>query len=381
VQRPLAGRVETPVAGVSAVDAARLTAIPERGSAELRTGALTALAALATRPVTPVLDRVAALPVDLLRASMGALVDPAGVLSMPEVPRRAPASTEGLLDALQPSRTVRAALRGRLQLSDAMRARWPGESLRPIMAAPRFDRPMYEALHDHDRDWLVPGLGLMPENDFVTVLETNPAFVESFLVGLSDEMGRELLWRGYPTDRRGTCFWRFWDRDQDELRQPIHRFAPGSALASHVAIGGEGGDGAGGPRAAIVIRSELVRRFPDLVVEVVRNLGTDREPAFETADTPQQAARQLFAAHLEPDIAIIGVDLSIDELARPDAHWWILVAEHPSAIRFERPDDAQVGDQRFLGPAGAPNSAAFAAARLHDPTRVAFRATDLIRRA
>jgi len=25
-------------------------------------------------------------------------------------------------------------------------------------------------------------------------------------------MGRELLWRGYPTDQRGTCFRRFWDR-------------------------------------------------------------------------------------------------------------------------------------------------------------------------
>ena len=33
-------------------------------------------------------------------------------------------------------------------------------------------------------------------------LETRRAFIEAVLVGLNHEMGRELLWRGYPTDQR-----------------------------------------------------------------------------------------------------------------------------------------------------------------------------------
>lgn len=377
------GRVTTPITGVSALDPSNLTRIPQRdtdaGPAvdEARGRALASLAALAPRPVTPVLDRVAGLRLDQLRASVELLVDPAAVLTLPEVPRRAPASVGGLLEVLQPSRTVRAALRGRLVLSDAIRARWPMENLlRPIMAAPRFNRPMYEALNDYDRDWLVPGLGLLPADDFVTVLETNPAFVESFLVGLSDEMGRELLWRGFPTDRRGTCFWRFWDREQDELAEPIHRFVR-TALGRHVTTGGDGGSS---PRAAIVVKSELVRRFPDLIIDVVRNQGTADAPVFETEASPQQAARELFAAFLAPDIAILGIDLSIDELDRPESDWWILVAEHPTAIRFERPDDAAVGTATFLPAGGSVDGASFAADRLHDPTRVAFRATDLIRR-
>ena len=32
------------------------------------------------------------------------------------------------------------------------------------------------------------------------------------MAGLNHEMARELLWRGYPTDQRGTVFRRFWDR-------------------------------------------------------------------------------------------------------------------------------------------------------------------------
>ena len=31
------------------------------------------------------------------------------------------------------------------------------------------------------------------------------------MVGSNHEMGRELLWRGYPTDQRGTYFAQFWD--------------------------------------------------------------------------------------------------------------------------------------------------------------------------
>ena len=111
------------------------------------------------------------------------------------------------------------------------------------MAAPRFDRPMYQALDNYDRDWLVPGLGTLPEPELVTLLSANDAFTEAFLVGLSDEMGRELLWREYPTDTRGTYFHRFWDPSKDELAQAIHRFKH-SGLGSHVTIGPPGQSGA-----------------------------------------------------------------------------------------------------------------------------------------
>src|SRR5205807_941078 len=50
----------------------------------------------------------------------------------------------------------------------------------------------------------------VPPNS-VSLAVTNRRFVEAYLVGLNHELGRELLWNGYPTDQRGTTFARFWD--------------------------------------------------------------------------------------------------------------------------------------------------------------------------
>lgn len=345
-----------------------------------RDASIKALADLPHVSVAPVLDRVSQLPVDTLRAGLDALVDQSAVLTLPATPRR-PAlavDTASLAATLDPSRTVRSALAGRLTLAPGLRERWRGRDLlTPIMAAPHFDRPMFEALRDLGDDWLVPGLGLVARDDFVTVLETNATFMEAFFVGLSDEMGRELLWRGYPTDRRGTYFRRFWLHDRDELSTPIHAFSA-DPLGRHVAAGGSA---AASPRAVIVVKSELVRRFPDLIIEAVRDQGSDHDPypTFETDASPQVTAAQLFAVHPADDVALVGLDLSVDDLRDPAQRWWIAIAEHPGATRFERPEDDQLApDLRFLPAGTATDAAAFALDHLHDPTRVAFPATDLI---
>ena len=118
---------------------------------------------------------------------------------------------------------------------------------------------MYEAVDAYNREWLVPGLGTIDKPDFVTLLVTNPVYTEALLVGLSDEMGRELLWRGYDTDQRGTYFFRFWDAFNDELAAPIHAFGS-TALGTHL------GGASAGSRVVLVIRGELLRRYPDAII-------------------------------------------------------------------------------------------------------------------
>ena len=88
------------------------------------------------------------------------------------------------------------------------------------MAHPRFPYPMYEPLHRYDREWMVPGLGLIPRPDMATLLQTNNSFIEAYLVGLNHEMARELLWREYPTDQRGTYFSSFWTGRAGARRRP-----------------------------------------------------------------------------------------------------------------------------------------------------------------
>jgi hypothetical protein len=84
-----------------------------------------------------------------------------------------------------------------------------------VMAYPQLNEPMSGKLATHDRQVFLPGADDIP-NDCVLLLKTNPRFVESFMAGLNAEMGRELLWRGFPTDRRGTPFRYFWDRVDDK---------------------------------------------------------------------------------------------------------------------------------------------------------------------
>src|SRR5262249_45843215 len=66
------------------------------------------------------------------------------------------------------------------------------EHLIPAMAYPDFDDPMYEGLRDISPELLLPNIELIPQNT-ITLLDTNPPFIESYMVGLNCEFGKELL--------------------------------------------------------------------------------------------------------------------------------------------------------------------------------------------
>ncbi|MCK5312043.1 MAG: hypothetical protein KAJ62_08035, partial [Desulfobacteraceae bacterium] len=85
-----------------------------------------------------------------------------------------------------------------------------GDSLDPLMAAPEFPQPMNESLLELSKNLFLPGIEKIKPNT-IGLLETNPRFLEAFMCGLNHELGSELLWRGYPTDQRGSYFRQFWD--------------------------------------------------------------------------------------------------------------------------------------------------------------------------
>ena len=79
-------------------------------------------------------------------------------------------------------------------------------------------------------------------------METNQKFIESYMLGLNHEFSRELLWREYPTDQRGSYFRQFWDVSgyfddqnlgEEALKEklkdipPIHRWRKNSELGDH----------------------------------------------------------------------------------------------------------------------------------------------------
>lgn len=94
---------------------------------------------------------------------------------------------------------------------DLMESNFDGKY--PIMAAPMFPDPTSFYLRELSERYLLPSVDEIKMNS-ISIFQTNPVFEEAFLAGMNTEMGRELLWREYPTDERGSYFRKFWEQDK-----------------------------------------------------------------------------------------------------------------------------------------------------------------------
>ena len=167
-----------------------------------------------------------------------------------------------LLKTLDPNITVSARIGARLEAPPSWKSEDP---LEPIMIAPEFPTPMYKVLADLSQDLLLPGLEHVPPNT-IALLETNPRFVEAFMVGLNHEMSRELLWREFPTDLRGTYFRQFWDTrgrmTQPEDPEMLKDLKPISEWDSRSRLGANLTGVSTKSQMVLLIRGDLLRRYP-----------------------------------------------------------------------------------------------------------------------
>jgi hypothetical protein len=245
------------------------------------------------------------------------------------------------------------------------------------LAYPRVDLPMYKPLADMGPELFLPNVGLIEQNT-ISLLETNQKFIESYMVGINHEFARELLWREYPTDQRGTYFRQFWDvnafkpeegADPEEVRKllydipELHAWHPTSKLGEH---DNREADGAVEEEAVLVIRGELLKRYPTAVIYAHRakwqfktNGDIDRaKPRLpeeiseaEASDPPRDKIKTpLYGAQVMPDIWFFGFDLTIPEAKggsgannADDPGWFFVIKERPGEPRFgldvERTDE------------------------------------------
>lgn len=144
--------------------------------------------------------------------------------------------------------------------------------LAPVMAYPVFSDAMFADLRDRSADFIIPNYADLPANT-LTILEDNQRFIEFFMAGLNHEMARELLWREYPTDQRGTYFRAFWDTRDAATGTTTPDIKPMDQWTGAL------GDHAERPGAhlSLVIRGELLRKYPSTVVYAQRGafLGND----------------------------------------------------------------------------------------------------------
>ena len=282
---------------------------------------------------------------------------------------------------LEPARTIPRRIRAGIFLPPRIRAEI-GEAFVEPMAYPVIDLPMYEPLKNLSAELFLPNVNLIEQNS-ITLLETNQRFIESYMVGLNHEFARELLWREYPTDQRGSTFRQFWDvrsffnaenLDDEALKEklrdipPLHRWSHTSPLGAHDnrEVGGQNEE-----ELVLVIRGELLKRYPTAVIYAhracwqrnddgsaadqakhpcVRSGAIDNTkerrfapltPAEEDKPPRAKVRTPLYEAKIDPDIYFFGFDLTVEEAKggtgenpADDPGWFFVIKERPGEPRF-----------------------------------------------
>ncbi|WP_254861508.1 hypothetical protein [Halovivax gelatinilyticus] len=257
----------------------------------------------------------------------------------------------------------------------------PGErdrdGLESVLASPTITRPMYEPLAEHEPEWFLPGLGDVSRNS-VTLVESNPTFIEAYMAGLNHEFARELRWNRFPTDRRGTFFRRFWDRsanpaldpdDPEDMADiaPMHEWGTTSELGENPPEGNEEGSS-----LVLLVRGELLERYPNTTVYATDAHEADgddgeRVPALpeteiEGSDDERDDIKfPEFQGTIGSDVAFYGFDLDPEAALHAPYHadgeradegpddradeGWFFVFEEPAAEpRFGLIDPASDSD-------------------------------------
>ena len=350
------------------------------------------------------------------RAGVKGTIHAARPLDLPNLRHRMTATTEPDLTVARRTKSVVHAL----NWNDA-------DPLEPIMAAPSFPQPMSRPLAAISQELILPGLADIPA-ETVTAAVPNGRFIEAYMVGLNHEMSRELLFREYPTDQRGTYFRQFWDvrgrvpapspGTTDDIA-PIDQWVGGNELGGNLAD-------PGGGYLVVIVRGELLRRFPNAAVYAVPARWTQPPPP-----PPKQVARREldpagvpkfpdFRGRLEPDLTYVGFSGLTVEAARGEdpktptakAGWFIVFEQHPTEPHYGLDDSTPAGPPASwdritwqdvipapprgqvarpfattkppgmptwpTGPNWGTDSAAIAAICLQRPTRLALHASELL---
>jgi hypothetical protein len=212
---------------------------------------------------------------------------------------------------------------------------------RPLLAYPEFREATYDALAKISSELMLPNVQRIPMDTF-SLLEVNQRFIEAYLVGLNHEMARELMWREFPTDQRGSYFRSFWD-DTDNLDttfpppdielltkmdQPL-----GQNLPADRPIPPPDPDN---PNVVFVIRSELLKKFPNALVYMQKAKNVKAPRGLTTGTTADQRKMPVFQAKIDPEISFFGFPISAEEAlgGETDPGWFFVVQERPGEPRF-----------------------------------------------
>ena len=228
-------------------------------------------------------------------------------------------------------------------------------------ARPSFTTPMSERLLALSVEYLVPGIGVVPDNT-LGLLEANRAFVEAFLAGLNHELGREFAVARVPGAARRDLGAAVLGHRAGRAGRHRCRSAAGCPAT---ALGDHQPDEARPASLVLLIKGALPRRYPDLRVYAVEAAWRDGKRREKTGrrGRPAGAGRAAGARHLFYGFALTEDDARGQH--RPGAErpgWFFVLEEQP---RRAPASGSTRRSERFRG-AGAARLAALSWSHLVD---------------
>ena len=238
----------------------------------------------------------------------------------------------------------------------ALRDKYIDDLLRskyPIMAYPIFPEPVYYYLKMFSEKFILPCVDELPP-DSVAVFESNPVFEEAYLCGMNTEMGRELLWREYPTDQRGSYFRKFWDSETGMADihsenffdiEPVHTWS-GDLGANHPASKAEG-------LLLFTVKGKLMRQYPSTQIYLHRATGNLAARTLDFDDKATEANSgmilPLIQAFVKEDIFLVGFKGEFGKLvgnpAAGDYGYFLAFKEDVEDLNFQNDPDRKAGNE------------------------------------
>lgn len=224
---------------------------------------------------------------------------------------------------------------------------------RPLMAYPRFPFPVYNYLKEISADYIIPNISEIAPNT-ITLMEPNNQFIESFMMGMNHEFSRELLWREFPTDRRGSYFRHFWEYDNDpnatielgdDYNVYINKLLSNQDQSADIKEIHKWNNSLGknnhkkGPGLVLLIKGDLLRKYPNTLVYAQKaEFQANKNKQRELGDyNKSNVLWPIISGSLEPDVYFFGFHLTTDQANGNrvnDPGYFFVMRERPGQVSF-----------------------------------------------
>lgn len=184
----------------------------------------------------------------------------------------------------------------------------------PIKAYPIFPEPAYYYLKDVADEFILPGINELPD-DSISMFKGNAAFIESYLCGMNTEMGRELLWREYPTDQRGSYFKKFWDSATTVEDIKKNNFFDVKSLHLWSGNLGENHMTSKGDLLFFAIKSDLMKLYPDTKITLRKACCTlnNKSLTFNIDKKNMETLEPVSEGFVREGIYVVGFQISFEK--------------------------------------------------------------------